>query len=73
MNKQFLENNGVKIANYELARKFAVENPLDDNHTIDKCFGFHQRRSRYYQSTELTDSYKNKVLEELNHDTNKTN
>lgn len=68
MNREFLLNHNVTIADYQLARKFALENPLDDQHTIDKCFGFHQKRSRYYQSTELTDSYKTKVMKELNHE-----
>ena len=68
MNREFLLNNNITIADHQLARTFALENPLDNQHTIDHCFGFHQRRSRHYQSTELTDSYKIKVMKELNYE-----
>lgn len=42
-NRHILESNGIKIAPVDVARKFAIEFPLDDNHSIDKCFGFHAK------------------------------
>jgi hypothetical protein len=42
-NKGVLEDNNIKIAPLDVARIFAVENYLDENHTINKCFGFHAK------------------------------
>jgi hypothetical protein len=41
--REVLMENNIKIAPLEVARKFAIENYLDENHTIDKCFGFHAK------------------------------
>ncbi len=40
-NRGYMENNGVKIAPLDIARKFAIEFHLDKDHTIESCFGFH--------------------------------
>jgi|694.fasta_scaffold01993_22 hypothetical protein len=34
---------GMKICPHNIARNFVVQNPLDDNHTIETSFGFHSR------------------------------
>jgi hypothetical protein len=36
-------NLGMKICPHNIARKFVVQNPLDENHTIETSFGFHSR------------------------------
>ena len=33
----------MKICPHNIARNFVVQNPLDDNHTIETSFGFHSR------------------------------
>ena len=42
-NRSILESNGLKIAPLDVARKFAIEFPLDDQHNINSCFGFHAK------------------------------
>lgn len=42
-NRHILESKGLKIAPLEVARKFAIEFPLDENHNINNCFGFHAK------------------------------
>lgn len=42
-NRGILEADGINIAPLEVARKFAIEFPLDIYHSIDKCFGFHAK------------------------------
>jgi hypothetical protein len=42
-NRKILESDGIKIAPVEVARKFAIEFPLDDQHNINNCFGFHAK------------------------------
>lgn len=32
---------GLKLAPHTIARKFVIQNPLDQDHTIDTSFGFH--------------------------------
>ena len=39
--RHILIEKGMKIADLDIARKFAVERPLDDTHNINTCFGFH--------------------------------
>lgn len=39
-----LEENSIKIAPVEVARKFSMEIPLDADHSIENCFGFHSKR-----------------------------
>ena len=34
---------GIKIAPLDVARRFAVEEPLDESHNMHRCFGFHGR------------------------------
>lgn len=34
---------GMKICPHTIARKFVVQNPLDESHTIETSFGFHSR------------------------------
>jgi len=36
-------NAGLKIAPVEIARLFSVENPIDNEHNINTCFGFHSK------------------------------
>jgi hypothetical protein len=36
-----LEERGIRFAPVELARKFSVEIPIDENHTLKNSFGFH--------------------------------
>ena len=40
-NRENLVKFGINIAPLDIARKFSVENPLDDDHNLDTCFGFH--------------------------------
>lgn len=42
-NRKILDDNGIKIAPVEIARKFSVEIPMDESHNIYKCFGFHAK------------------------------
>jgi hypothetical protein len=35
--------NGMSICPHTITRKFVIQNAIDDDHTIDKCFGFHGR------------------------------
>jgi hypothetical protein len=51
-----LEEQGIKFAPVELARKFSVEIPLDDNHTIFNSFGFHGRSHLTQISQEYNES-----------------
>ena len=39
-----LEEAGIKFAPVELAKKFSVEIPISDDHTIDSTFGYHGKR-----------------------------
>lgn len=39
-----LMENGFKIAPLDVASKFSLENPMDDNHNLDTVFGFHSKR-----------------------------
>jgi hypothetical protein len=42
-NRNVLNDKEIKIAPVEIARDFAVEVPLDENHSINNCFGFHAK------------------------------
>jgi hypothetical protein len=42
-NRENLVKFGINIAPLDIARKFSVENPLDDDHNLDTCFGFHAK------------------------------
>ncbi len=42
-NRENLVKFGINIAPLDVARKFSVENPLDDDHNLDTCFGFHAK------------------------------
>jgi len=33
----------MSICPHTITRKFVIQNAIDDDHTIDKCFGFHGR------------------------------
>jgi hypothetical protein len=68
-NYDYLIDNGIKIPSCEIARKFSVEYPLDDDHTTEKTFGFHKAK---YDHSFFLDSYRTKVSEEIN-DASKTN
>ena len=39
--KKYFENAGCKFAPIELAKQFSIEYPLNENHNIESCFGFH--------------------------------
>jgi hypothetical protein len=41
--KASLLDAGLKIAPIEIARLFSVENPIDENHNINTCFGYHSK------------------------------
>ena len=41
--KVSLLNAGLKIAPVEIARLFSVENPIDEDHNINTCFGYHSK------------------------------
>jgi hypothetical protein len=43
-NRENLNKNSIKIAPLEIARNFSVEIPLDNEHNIENCFGFHSKR-----------------------------
>ncbi len=38
-----IENAGLKIAPLDIARCFSVEVPLDEDHNLNTCFGFHSK------------------------------
>jgi len=42
-NRDYLDSNNIRIAPLDIARKFAVEVPLDDEHNINNCFGYHAK------------------------------
>ena len=42
--KQDLINNGFTIAPVDVAKRFSLENPMDESHNIDTVFGFHAKR-----------------------------
>lgn len=42
-NRENLVKFGINIAPLDIARKFSVENPLDSDHNLDTCFGFHAK------------------------------
>jgi hypothetical protein len=39
-----LEERGIRFAPVELARKFSVEIPIDENHILKNSCGFHGKR-----------------------------
>jgi len=39
--RDYLEENGIKFAPVELAKKFAIEIPISEDHVLENCFGFH--------------------------------
>ena len=41
--RKTLEQNNVNIAPVNVAIKFSVENPIDENHNIETSFGFHSK------------------------------
>lgn len=43
--KSSLLDAGLKVAPIEIARLFSVENPIDDHHNINTCFGYHSKRN----------------------------
>lgn len=40
-NRSFIMNSGIKLAPLEVARRFSIEHPVDQEHKLDDCFGFH--------------------------------
>ena len=42
--RKILEENNIKFAPVELARKFSIEIPIDENHKLKNCFGFHGKK-----------------------------
>lgn len=42
--RKMLEENGIKFAPVELAKKFSVEIPISEDHKLENCFGFHGKR-----------------------------
>ncbi len=53
--RNYLESNNINFAPVELARKFSVEIPIDDDHTLMNSFGFHGKN--YMQENEFLQSY----------------
>jgi hypothetical protein len=53
--RNYLEENGIKFAPVELARRFAIELPIDDSHLLENCFGFHGKN--YMEEHENLSSY----------------
>ena len=41
--KASLLDAGLRIAPIEIARLFSVENPIDEKHNINTCFGYHSK------------------------------
>lgn len=39
--KKHFENAGCNFAPVDLAKQFAIESSIDENHIIENCFGFH--------------------------------
>jgi hypothetical protein len=42
--RKMLEENGIKFAPVELAKKFSIEIPISEDHTLESCFGFHGKK-----------------------------
>ncbi len=42
-NRKSVNQANLKIAPVELAKRFSVEIPIDDQHSIKNCFGFHAK------------------------------
>lgn len=42
--REHIKRNGFVFAPLEIAYKFSVENPFDDNHSIENTFGFHGKQ-----------------------------
>jgi len=61
----FMLENGIKLPSCEIAKKFSVEYPLDENHNTSNTFGFHKGR---YQTNDFVMSFKNKIMEGLRDD-----
>lgn len=55
-------NNGMKICPYNIARKFVVQMPIDNNHTIYNSFGYH---GRTLGNLEISDSIISERLKSL--------
>jgi len=53
--RDHLEENGVKFAPVDVARRFAVEIPLDEDHNLGSCFGFHGKN--YMEDNENLSDY----------------
>lgn len=43
-NRDRLMSKGIKFGTLEVAYRFSIEAPFDDNHSIENCFGFHNGR-----------------------------
>jgi hypothetical protein len=52
--RESLVNFGLKIAPIEIARLFSVENPIDDKHNINTCFGFHSKNKMEDATKKIT-------------------
>lgn len=61
-NRDEIVSLGMKICPHTIARKFVVQNPLDDNHTIETSFGFHSRVVHMNDAERLLDL---KLLDEI--------
>jgi hypothetical protein len=42
--RKILEENGIKFGPVELAKKFSIEIPISEDHTLESCFGFHGKK-----------------------------
>ena len=56
---------GMKICPHTIARKFVVQNPLDDNHTIETSFGFHSRVIHMNDAEKLLDLKLSNLINEI--------
>jgi hypothetical protein len=56
---------GIKIAPLDVARIFAVEQPIDEAHNLYRCFGFHGRN---YGLLEIAESFIKEKINNLNYD-----
>lgn len=59
----FLLENGINIPECDFARYFSVEYPIDQDHSENNTFGFHKAK---YSTMSFLNSYRDKVLKELN-------
>lgn len=68
LNKDFMIKNSIKIPGCDIAKKFSVEYPIDNNHKAQNCFGFHSPRASRRRHIEW---YRQKINSHLLFDSEK--